>query len=372
MKPQIMPFYYCDGPDGEKGTWTHKPIRDEVMGVEFDPLTLTCEERKDYSYEGPEIIYTFWAKHGPCQVTGCGHRTPIMTSPGGVREDPHGEVLETAVWRPAATRFDAESADARIAPDVPLYVAPARRTVRRSSTRRDGSLCPRCRRRSSVTTEQRQEQEGRTISPCPSGMARSEAPRRTEEGNAYGGAAQDDCGVHCSVEPRANETVYVYSKTRGPLPDRVTCPGDGGRHFRPVRRAEQYPRNHTSPAEHAAPFRTFWKPSKTARRRVRSPGTLYRPTHQNERQSRSPYNGRFFLRFDEKLTTQYSAATREWEARKDNDLRKFWPQSALPYGFMTHHLQGGSTKPRFHALEHDVQRATIAHTDATAQGDCQR
>jgi hypothetical protein len=76
VKPQIMPFYYCDGPNGEKGIWTHKPTS-EVMGADFDPLALKPEERKDYDYDGPEIIYTFWAKHGPCQVTGCGHRTPI-------------------------------------------------------------------------------------------------------------------------------------------------------------------------------------------------------------------------------------------------------------------------------------------------------
>ena len=25
VKPQIMPFYYCDGPGGEKGAWTHNP-----------------------------------------------------------------------------------------------------------------------------------------------------------------------------------------------------------------------------------------------------------------------------------------------------------------------------------------------------------
>lgn len=51
------------------------------MEPDFDPISLTQEQRREYSYEGPEIIYTFWAKHGPCQVTGCGHRTPIMTNP---------------------------------------------------------------------------------------------------------------------------------------------------------------------------------------------------------------------------------------------------------------------------------------------------
>jgi hypothetical protein len=78
VKPQIMPFYYCDGPNGETGTWVHKPSGN-VMPKNFDPLTLSPEDRADYSYNGPEIIYTFWAKHGPCQTTGCGHRTPIIT-----------------------------------------------------------------------------------------------------------------------------------------------------------------------------------------------------------------------------------------------------------------------------------------------------
>jgi putative DNA methylase len=32
VKPQIMPFYYCDGPNGEKGTWTHQTFG-KVMGV---------------------------------------------------------------------------------------------------------------------------------------------------------------------------------------------------------------------------------------------------------------------------------------------------------------------------------------------------
>ncbi len=80
VKPQIMPFYACECPRGHKGKW--KKISDgEVMGDDFDPLSTPPEDRKDYSYEGPEIIYVFWAKHGPCQVTGCGHRTPIMSNP---------------------------------------------------------------------------------------------------------------------------------------------------------------------------------------------------------------------------------------------------------------------------------------------------
>ena len=80
VKPQIMPFYTCDCPRGHKGKWT-KISTGQVMGDDFDATALSPEERKDYRYDGPEIIYVFWAKHGPCQTTGCGHRTPIMSSP---------------------------------------------------------------------------------------------------------------------------------------------------------------------------------------------------------------------------------------------------------------------------------------------------
>ena len=80
VKPQIIPYYCCDGPNGEKGQWTHTPTA-RRMPADFDPLLLDARERRDYRYDGPELIYTFWAKHGPCQMTACGHRTPIMNSP---------------------------------------------------------------------------------------------------------------------------------------------------------------------------------------------------------------------------------------------------------------------------------------------------
>jgi adenine-specific DNA methylase len=54
-----------------------------------------------------------------------------------------------------------------------------------------------------------------------------------------------------------------------------------------------------------------------------------------------PYGGRFFAPFGTLQARQYNAALREWEARKDADLAAYWPRSALPYGFMTHYLQGG-------------------------------
>ncbi|MEZ6080749.1 MAG: hypothetical protein R3C56_35255 [Pirellulaceae bacterium] len=48
----------------------------------FDPIALTPEDRKQYRYEGPEVIYT---RSGLSTVNanspGCGHRTPVFRTP---------------------------------------------------------------------------------------------------------------------------------------------------------------------------------------------------------------------------------------------------------------------------------------------------
>jgi hypothetical protein len=122
VKPQIMPFYACEGPGGERGTWT-RLATGEVMGEDFDPLTLTPDGRKGYRYEGPEVIYTFWAKHGPCAAPGCGHRTPLFSSPVIAIK-----TLTVKAWagfecRSCHQTFDVERQDARMAPDVDLVTA---------------------------------------------------------------------------------------------------------------------------------------------------------------------------------------------------------------------------------------------------------
>jgi len=48
-----------------------------------------------------------------------------------------------------------------------------------------------------------------------------------------------------------------------------------------------------------------------------------------------PYSGRFFAAYDLAFARQYDEALAEWEARKETDLKDYWPRSAVPYGFMT-------------------------------------
>jgi len=78
VKPQIQPFYTTTCPRGHKGRWIDVQTGE---AVDIDPLELEPEARSRYRWEGPEVIYTFWAKHGQCQAKGCGHRTPIFRTP---------------------------------------------------------------------------------------------------------------------------------------------------------------------------------------------------------------------------------------------------------------------------------------------------
>lgn len=120
VKPVIQPFYTASCQRGHKGRWyevagTADPSSDRMMPPDFDPLTLSPDERKKYRYEGPEVIYTFWAKHGQCTKPGCGHRTPIFRSPV-IAEKKLGVKYIELICKRCKTAFHAELGAARMAP----------------------------------------------------------------------------------------------------------------------------------------------------------------------------------------------------------------------------------------------------------------
>jgi putative DNA methylase len=126
VKPVIQPFYVTTCPRGHKGSWfriarSRDATEDERMPLDFDSLTLSPEERKRYRYEGPEVIYTFWAKHGPCLRPGCGHRTPIFRSPI-IAEKKLGVKYMELTCKKCKTAFHAELGAARMASDTERVV----------------------------------------------------------------------------------------------------------------------------------------------------------------------------------------------------------------------------------------------------------
>lgn len=118
VKPQIQPFYTTTCPRGHNGQWI-----DEQSGgkIEIEPMNLPPEQRSRYRWEGPEVIYTFWAKHGPCQAKGCGHRTPVFRTPVIAEKNLSADFVELTCPK-CATKFNAELGETRMAPGAERVV----------------------------------------------------------------------------------------------------------------------------------------------------------------------------------------------------------------------------------------------------------
>lgn len=126
VKPVIQPYYATECPRGHLGRWFRKAedgaaASEEQIPANFDPLSLSPEDRKLYRYEGPEVIYTFWAKHGPCSKPGCGHRTPIFRTPV-IAEKKLGVKYLELTCKSCKTAFHAELGAARMAPSAERVV----------------------------------------------------------------------------------------------------------------------------------------------------------------------------------------------------------------------------------------------------------
>jgi putative DNA methylase len=120
VKPVVQPFYAAECPRGHIGRWFRESQADpssqnEHLQADFDPLVVAPEERKQLSYEGPEAIYTFWAKHGSCSRPGCDHRTPIFRSPV-IAEKKLGVKYIDLTCKNCKCEFHAELGAARMAP----------------------------------------------------------------------------------------------------------------------------------------------------------------------------------------------------------------------------------------------------------------
>jgi adenine-specific DNA methylase len=335
VKPQLMPYYYCDGPNGEKGKWTHLPTK-RVMGPDFDPLSLTVQERPEYSYDGPEIVYTFWAKHGPCQVTGCGHLTPILNSPLMANK-----TLTVSFWEHACgkcgSNFHVESGAARMAPDAPLYVAPNEYPYSILDPKR-GIVCPHCGFTTMVKLgKSKTKKVELSLLVHPQWIAGS--PKNDSNGQPFGGSAQDDVESTSRWNLNRASTCRLL-EVRGELPDVVTCPEthltfSTGKEGGTVPKKSNYACGSCGTTQDIL---ESIKPTKKTGPMAAYAVKAYSPARDK---SGALYGGRFFAPFDSQFAKQYNAALSEWNERKDSDLAAYWTRSELPYGFMTHHLQGG-------------------------------
>jgi putative DNA methylase len=336
VKPAIMPFYSCDCARGHRGTWTHVSTG-KTAATGFDFLSAPPEERATYRYQGPEIIYVFWAKHGPCQVAGCGHRTPIFSSPVMAVKTLTVKAWEDQCCEHCAKLFDVEETDARMAPGVPLVVAEGEKPFA-VLDKKGRVLCPHCSHaqllRLSVKNR-KNKKVNLALLVHPSFLAGS--PGRSADGTSFGGSATDS--PEATVEWHRERALRSgLLEVRGELPEQVICPITG---------------QTISTSKGTVPKKSHFECQGATCGRVQdvldavkrsgktgpvAPYAVqgYCPTCDSEGR---PYGGRFFAPVTQ--STQFDAAVHEWANRKDADLATFWPRSELPFGFMTSLNNGG-------------------------------
>lgn len=371
VKPQIMPYYACDGPNGERGKWFRRngtrerdvaPAQssfidegksnsiateddwEEVL-PSFDIFSVPWDERKNYRYEGPEILYTFWAKHGPCQREGCGHRTPIMPTPVIAIKTLSVDAWEDRECRGCGKKFDVERHAARMSPDVALFVAPTEVAFAVMDDK-GCYICPHCGKaeqderafadnESPILGQAKNKKVELTLLIHPQWLAG--CPKYDEQGNEYGGSATDSVEATIRWNNARVPSVRLL-EVRGTLPEEVTCP-ETNKTFYTDRRGGSVPKKSTfACAADGSPNDVLEAIKATNKTGPIAPYVLqcYSPKRKDEGQ---PYAGRFFAPI--KYGRAFNAAVEEWEERKHGDLGDYWPKSELPFGFMTHMNNGG-------------------------------
>ena len=344
VKPQIMPFYACDCPRGHRGKWT-RVSTGEVMDAAFDPLTLGPDGRKEYRYEGPEVIYVFWSKHGPCQITGCGHRTPIMSSSVMAVKTLTVKAWEDFQCEGCGEVFDVEASDARMAPGVPFVAADGEK--RYALLQADASVkCPKCgnlHHSPDLPGKAKNKKVDLSLLVHPDWMKGS--PRTSPNGDVYGGSTGDEPESTARWYREREKPLHLI-EVRGTLPETLVCPDTGipfitGRGTYPQRLDKKTGelKDDTSrfvcgadgnPQVIVDSIEASGDTAPIAPIAIQGYCSACESAGQ-------PYSGRFFA--PPRNTHCVERAEGEWQARKSTDLADYWPVSEIPFGHMTHQRQ---------------------------------
>lgn len=369
VKPLIMPYYACDGPDGEKGKWFRRKgtkkrdktlVQSDLLAAakaeaaateedwqelpaNFDIFGVPWQERRDYRYEGPEIIYTFWAKHGPCQREGCGHRTPIMSTPVIAIKTLTVDAWEGRACRGCGKKFDVERHAARMAPDVPLYVAPNEMPF--AVMDKEGHYtCPHCgkaRQDVKAFTEKNSPELGKaknkkvalTLLMHPQWL--EGCPKRDEQGREYGGSATDS--VEATIRwNNARASKLRLLEVRGVLPEQVTCP-ETSVTFYTDERGGTVPKQATFQCREDGSLNKVVTALEASGKPAPFAAHVIQAYSEKRKSAGHPYGGRFFDAI--KDAQRENSAWAEWNARNSDDLKGYWPTSSIPFSHETHQRQ---------------------------------
>lgn len=366
VKPQILPYYACDGPHGERGRWFRfsgmqnsqavavqlafggeapSPLPEseavwEELPSDFDIFTIPWQQRRNYKYKGPEQIYTFWIKHIACNREGCGHYTPIVSSPVIAVKTLTVDAWLAFECSVCSREFDIERHEARMAPDVPLYLSPDEPAF---ATMKVGGLfeCPHCgaqhqdeRAFANGDSQELGKAEDKkvnlTLLVHPHWLAG--CPKLDADGKEYGGSADDPLeATKRWNKDRASRLRLL--EVRGELPEQVTCPETNVTFYTDQRGGTTKKVGHFTCG--ACGTQQSALESIEATGKSAPWAQVCCQAYSSYRDGKGlPYSGRFF--FAPRRGEDINGALGEWLVRRHDDLEGNWPTSTIPFGHMTH------------------------------------
>lgn len=376
VKPRIQPFYTTTCPRGHKGQWV-----DVTTGepADVDPIDLPPDQRSGYRWEGPEVIYTFWAKHGPCQAKGCGHRTPIFKTPV-IAEKKLSTAYMELVCPGCGLLFHAELGETRMAPGAERVVADdipfselsqdyarllsdydkgrADDTLERAQTLKamtisePGLCCPACQtfagqrmmrildehaQRKTPASQRKKKAFGLANKPVfmhllihPDWLKGAPGFYGDEELGGWAGASPSATASWFERRKEGLRLVEVRGKTLPPtlvLSDGSTVETGGGTVPR---------RAHFTCGSCGREANTLESVRPTGHTAQVSAYALQCHCPQCDAEGFT-YGGRYFKQPGDYDLKRLIAAEKEWADRMDGDLAEYWPQSILPYAWKTSH-----------------------------------
>lgn len=373
VKPQLMPYFATHCPRGHQGRWLKfqdanvpiKPVYDdpvitepslnemkkfkqsvsnfdgwsnwyserghsfEVMSKDFNPFLLSKDERTFYRYWGPEVVYTYWAKNGHCHSTGCNHKTPIMTNPVISTKE-----LSVKTWKDYNCEecdhvFDIERKEARMAPRASLVTSPEEKSF--AVVDINGLFeCPNCRSKKASAQLNVKDLKNKNVA-----LTLLVHPLWLKGSKEKGGTSVDSANETINwnnARAKSNKLIEV----RGNLPDKITCPETGiifstgtesgtnkgrGKFVCADCGTQQQFVNSLSASQKDAPISAY---------------AIHGYCSECDANGES-YSGRFFS--DARNVNSYNEAVNEWELKRENELKNYWPDSEILYSHETHQRQ---------------------------------
>ena len=403
VKPQIQPFYTTTCPRGHKGRWIDI---ESGAPVEIDPIDLPPEQRFRYRWEGPEVIYTFWAKHGPCQAKGCGHRTPIFRTPV-IAEKKLSTGYAELTCPGCGTSFHAELGETRMAPgaeriivggDIPFTEMTQQfarllndydkgnaadtferaLTLKASGGEEPGLHCPAC---GTFAGKRLVDQFVRHAQPALGATARKKKefglknkpvqmyllihPEWLKGASGFDGEREYGGWAGAPAEATADwftkrlENLRVVEVRGASLPDEVVL-ADGTVIETGLGTVPQKSTFQCSNCGRILDISTSEREAKH-----HAPVAVYAlQCHCPQCDAEGyTYGGRYFKAPDAYDIFRLNGAEEEWRLRAEEDLTEYWPRSVLPYAWETHVQKGNLTSRGYtHWWKMFNSRQLLAHS----------